>query len=135
MDDRNERSISENMSNRLTSSNLPVLIDQTNILNVSKPPAQTTSPATSKATQENWTGVGDVYVRKLRYLNEKSTLIDSNDFHVDIHRKRSKARTVPSNELETINCPFEANSNPVTVDECSENVTKQNPLVVFHNLI
>jgi hypothetical protein len=38
---------------KLTSSNFPVLIDQTNILNVSKPPAQTTSPATSNAIHEN----------------------------------------------------------------------------------
>jgi hypothetical protein len=71
----------------------------------------------SNATHENCTGVGDVYVRKFRYL------------------KRSKARTVPSSELDIINCPLDANSSPVIVDECSENVTKQKPLDVFHNLI
>jgi hypothetical protein len=38
---------------KFTSSNFPVLIDQTNILNVSNPPAHTTSPAASNAIHEN----------------------------------------------------------------------------------
>lgn len=52
----------------LTSSSLPVCIDQMKISKESWAPAETISPLESTATQENWVGRGDVKVRKFRYL-------------------------------------------------------------------
>lgn len=46
---------------------------------------------------------------------------------------RSKARTVPSRDADTINFLLGANATPVTVLVCSKNVTKQNPDWLFHN--
>ena len=47
---------------------------------------------------------------------------------------RSKALTVPSREAPSTTLPEELNVTPVTAEECSENVTKQNPEDVFHSL-
>jgi hypothetical protein len=52
----------------ITSNNLPVCMDHTNISNTSSPPAHTISPLLSTVKHENCTGRGDVNVRKLRYL-------------------------------------------------------------------
>ena len=52
----------------LTSSSLPVCMDQMKISKESWAPAETISPLESTATQENWVGLGDVKVRKFRYL-------------------------------------------------------------------
>jgi hypothetical protein len=46
---------------------------------------------------------------------------------------RSKALTVPSREALTTTLPEELKVTPVTADECSENVTKQNPEDVFQS--
>lgn len=54
----------------LTSSSLPVCMDQIKISKESWAPAETISPLESTATQENWVGLGDVKVRKFRYLRE-----------------------------------------------------------------
>lgn len=54
----------------LTSSSLPVCMDQIKISKESWAPAETISPLESTATQENWVGRGDVKVRKFRYLQE-----------------------------------------------------------------
>lgn len=43
-------------------------MDQIKISKESWAPAQTISPLESTATQENWVGLGDVKVRKFRYL-------------------------------------------------------------------
>lgn len=46
---------------------------------------------------------------------------------------KSKARTVPSREQLSTTLPEALKQTPVTPEECSENVTKQNPDVVFHS--
>lgn len=43
-------------------------MDQIKISKESCAPAQTISPLESTATHENWVGLGDVKVRKFRYL-------------------------------------------------------------------
>lgn len=55
----------------LTSSSRPVCMDQMKISKESWAPAETISPLESTATQENWVGLGDVKVRKFRYLREE----------------------------------------------------------------
>ena len=52
----------------LTSNSLPVCMDQTNISKVSRAPAHTMSPLWSMVRQLNCEGLGEVNVRKLRYL-------------------------------------------------------------------
>ena len=47
---------------------------------------------------------------------------------------RSNALTVPSSDALTMTCPFWLNSTPVMPPECSLNVTKQKPDIVFHTL-
>lgn len=51
----------------------------------------------------------------------------------NVYLVRSKARTVPSRDADTINFLLGANTMSVTVLVCSENVTKQNPDWLFHN--
>ena len=75
-----------------------------------------TSPDGSTHRQVNCIGEGVVNVLKLRYLI------------------KSNALTVPSSEEENTTCPFLANSTWVTADECSVNVTKQKPEMVFQSL-
>lgn len=46
---------------------------------------------------------------------------------------KSNALTVPSKDALTTTLPEELNTAPVTAEECSENVTKQNPEATFHS--
>ena len=46
---------------------------------------------------------------------------------------RSKALTDPSKDDDSTTCPFWLNTTPVIPPRCSVKVTKQNPLLVFHN--
>jgi hypothetical protein len=69
--------------------------------NTSWPPAATNSAVESIATHPNWTGLGDVKVRKLRYLRESHIL--AIQFFVScslLYLVMSKALTVPSREEE-----------------------------------
>lgn len=97
------------------------------------PPAAINSPVESIDTQLNCTGRGDTNVLKLRYLKKK---MYSNRIKLLVNISylvRSKARTVPSRDADTINFLLGANATPVTVLVCSKNVTKQNPDWLFHN--
>lgn len=68
----------------LTSSSLPLCIDQMNISKESWEPAATISPLESTAKHENWLGRGDVKVRKFRYLLKRWKQI-MRTFYVDIN--------------------------------------------------
>ena len=46
----------------------------------------------------------------------------------------SKARTVPSSELDTTTLPLGVKARPVTAASCSAKVTKQKLELVFHSL-
>lgn len=169
-------------------------MDHTKISKVSMPPAHTMSPLWSTVIQENWTGRGEVKVRKLRYLpwqndeilemysffyklnlyniltdiksifyrlrsqNLKFSRLNIQFYFIsaDINQAtlavfsfvlqdltsdrtdkcyllRSNALTVPSSDEDRTTCPFWVKVTPVTPPRCSLNVTKQNPLLVFHS--
>lgn len=119
-----------------TSNSLPIFIDHKYASNTSCPPAAINSPLESIATQLNCTGRGDTNVLKLRYLQkilfsakQKQNLIRKHFYLI-----KSKARTEPSREADTTNFLLGLKTTSVTELVCSENVTKQNPDSLFHNL-
>lgn len=118
-----------------TSSNRPIFIDHRKMSKTSWPPAAINSAVESMATHPNWTGLGDVKVRKLRYLKQSQISCNSKPFYpILTNLVMSKALTVPSSDDEMTTFLLLLNCTPVTVEECSWNVTKQNPDVVFQIL-